>query len=100
MSTGNSSVVTRSREFVSRIHAWALEQRPLPQSGLGKALADMGGLWVPRSWELTHERGSGLLECPPEWDLLQIERRHDLCTFLGPVVSRDCGHRDSPRCGR
>ena len=36
----------RSREVVSRIHAWALEQRGvLPQSALGKAIAYMGGLW-------------------------------------------------------
>lgn len=35
----------RSREIVSRIHAWALAQRALPQSGLGKAIAYMGGLW-------------------------------------------------------
>lgn len=35
----------RSRPLVSRIHAWALEQRPLPQSALGKAIAYMGGLW-------------------------------------------------------
>jgi transposase len=35
----------RSREIISRIHAWALAQRALPQSGLGKAIAYMGGLW-------------------------------------------------------
>lgn len=36
---------TRSRQVVARIQAWALAQRALPQSGLGKALAYMGGLW-------------------------------------------------------
>ncbi len=35
----------RSRAIVLRIHAWALEQRALPQSGIGKAIAYMGGLW-------------------------------------------------------
>lgn len=35
----------RSREVVARIHAWALETRALPQSGLGKAIAYMTGLW-------------------------------------------------------
>ena len=35
----------RSREIVSKIHVWALAQRALPQSGLGKAIAYMGGLW-------------------------------------------------------
>ncbi len=36
---------TRSKDAVSRIHAWATEQRTLPQSGLGKAIAYMMGLW-------------------------------------------------------
>jgi transposase len=35
----------RSREVMSRIHAWALETRALPQSGLSKAIAYMTGLW-------------------------------------------------------
>jgi transposase len=35
----------RSREIVGRIQAWALSVRALPQSGLGKALAYMAGLW-------------------------------------------------------
>ena len=34
-----------SREIVRRLHAWALEQRALPQSPLGKAIAYMGDLW-------------------------------------------------------
>jgi len=37
---------TKSRELVSRIHDWALAQRALPQSGLGRAIAYMGGLWL------------------------------------------------------
>lgn len=35
----------QSRQLVKRIHAWALEQRALPQSPLGKAIHYMGGLW-------------------------------------------------------
>lgn len=35
----------RSRPIIDKIHAWALEQRPLPQSGLGKAIAYMLELW-------------------------------------------------------
>jgi transposase len=35
----------RSREIVSRLQAWALSVRALPQSGLGKAIAYMSGLW-------------------------------------------------------
>jgi transposase len=37
---------TRSKEILSRIQQWALEQRALPQSGLGKAIAYMAGLWT------------------------------------------------------
>ena len=36
---------TRSRPIVDRIHAWALAQRPLPQSGLGVAINYMLDLW-------------------------------------------------------
>jgi transposase len=35
----------RSRDIARRIHAWALAQRALPQSPLGKAIAYMGELW-------------------------------------------------------
>lgn len=35
----------RSRDTLKRIHAWALEQRALPQSPLGKAVRYMGDLW-------------------------------------------------------
>lgn len=35
----------RSRDIVKQIHAWALEQRALPQSPLGKAIRYMGDLW-------------------------------------------------------
>jgi transposase len=35
----------RSRDIVKRIQTWALEQRALPQSPLGKAIAYMGDLW-------------------------------------------------------
>jgi transposase len=35
----------RSRELLKRIHAWALEQRCLPQSPLGRAIRYMGDLW-------------------------------------------------------
>jgi transposase len=35
----------RSRPIVERIHAWALAQRPLPQSGLGRAISYMLALW-------------------------------------------------------
>ena len=31
--------------IVTKIQQWALEQRALPQSGLGKAIAYMGGRW-------------------------------------------------------
>jgi transposase len=34
-----------SKPIVDRIHQWALQQRALPQSPLGKAIAYMGGLW-------------------------------------------------------
>lgn len=34
-----------SRPIIRRLHAWALEQRVLPESPLGKALGYMGGLW-------------------------------------------------------
>ena len=36
---------TESRNTVRRIHEWALAQRVLPESALGKAIAYMGGLW-------------------------------------------------------
>jgi transposase len=36
----------RSRDLLKRIHAWALEQRALPQSPLGKAIRYMGDLWL------------------------------------------------------
>ena len=36
---------TRSREIISRIHAWALSQRVLPTSGLGKAIKYLNGVW-------------------------------------------------------
>ena len=35
----------KSRAIVANIHKWALEQRALPESGLGKAIAYMGGRW-------------------------------------------------------
>ena len=35
----------RSRDIVKRVQAWALEQKALPQSPLGKAIAYMGDLW-------------------------------------------------------
>lgn len=35
----------RSGPIVSRIHEWVPQQRPLPQSGLGKAIAYMTGMW-------------------------------------------------------
>jgi transposase len=34
-----------SRGIIKRIHAWALAQRALPQSPLGKAIRYMGDLW-------------------------------------------------------
>lgn len=34
-----------SKSIVDEIHRWALAQRALPQSPLGKAIAYMGGLW-------------------------------------------------------
>lgn len=36
---------TKSRVLIANIQTWALEQRALPQSGLGKAIAYMGGHW-------------------------------------------------------
>jgi transposase len=36
---------TESRNIIRRIHEWALAQRPLPESGMGKAISYMGGLW-------------------------------------------------------
>ena len=35
----------RSGDLVSRIRSWALDQHPLPQSGLGKAIAYMMEMW-------------------------------------------------------
>jgi transposase len=35
-----------SRAIVSRLQAWAVSTRALPQSALGKAIAYMGGLWT------------------------------------------------------
>jgi transposase len=35
----------RSRKIVQQIEEWAREQRPLPRSGLGKAISYMLGLW-------------------------------------------------------
>jgi len=35
----------QSRRIVKQIEKWALSTAPLPQSGLGKAVAYMGGLW-------------------------------------------------------
>lgn len=35
----------RSRELVSEIYEWALRQHPLPESGLGKAIAYMMQMW-------------------------------------------------------
>ena len=36
----------KSRPIVERIRTWALEQRPLPQSGLGMAINYMLQLWA------------------------------------------------------
>ncbi len=35
----------QSRPIVAKIHDWALQTRPLPESTLGKAIAYMGNLW-------------------------------------------------------
>lgn len=35
----------RSRALVSRIRSWALQQHPLPESGLGKAISYMMQMW-------------------------------------------------------
>lgn len=35
----------KSRVIVGRIQSWALAQRALPESGLGKAISYMGGVW-------------------------------------------------------
>lgn len=35
----------RSRQILARIQAWAMATRALPESGLGKAIAYMSGLW-------------------------------------------------------
>jgi transposase len=35
----------KSRDIVRRIQQWAIEQRALPQSGLGKAIAYLGAMW-------------------------------------------------------
>lgn len=35
----------KSRPVVDRIHRWALEQRALPQSALGKAIGYLGSMW-------------------------------------------------------
>ena len=35
----------KSRDVVRRIQQWAIEQRALPQSGLGKAIAYLGAMW-------------------------------------------------------
>jgi transposase len=44
----------RSRDIVKRIQAWALDQKALPQSPLGKAIAYMGDLW-PGLLRFIHE---------------------------------------------
>lgn len=36
---------TESRQLIAQIHQWALAQRALPSSALGKAIAYMGSLW-------------------------------------------------------
>lgn len=36
---------TQSREVIGKISRWAMEQRALPQSGLGRAIAYMMGMW-------------------------------------------------------
>ncbi|MFQ5877308.1 MAG: IS66 family transposase, partial [Acidobacteriota bacterium] len=46
----------RSRPLVREIRDWALAQRPLPQSGLGKAIAYMLGLWKGLTLFLDHPR--------------------------------------------
>lgn len=43
-----------SKPIVERIHQWALQQRALPQSPLGKAIAYMGGLWTGLTLFLEH----------------------------------------------
>lgn len=35
----------RSTAIVERVHAWALQQRPLPESPLGKAIGYLGSMW-------------------------------------------------------
>lgn len=35
----------KSRDVIRRIQQWAIEQRALPESGLGKAISYMSGLW-------------------------------------------------------
>jgi transposase len=35
----------KSRVIVGKIQSWALAQRALPQSGVGKAISYMGGVW-------------------------------------------------------
>jgi len=36
---------TESKKILDRIQQWVIDQRALPQGGLGKAIAYMGGLW-------------------------------------------------------
>jgi transposase len=43
-----------SKPIVDEIHRWALAQRALPQSPLGKAIAYMGGLWTGLTVFLDH----------------------------------------------
>jgi transposase len=45
-----------SKPILDAIHAWALEQRALPSSPLGKALAYMGSLWNGLKLFLEHAR--------------------------------------------
>jgi transposase len=71
----------QSAPVVDAIHAWAHEQRALPESSLGKAIAYMLGLWRGLTRCLGESRGhhpparaADLLIAGPSWRL-RVERR-------------------------
>lgn len=76
----------KSAAIIGRLHAWALEQRVLPESALGKALAYMAGLW-PGLLRFLHDARIPL-------DNNATER-----ALRGPVIGRKNHHGSRSRRG-
>lgn len=66
---------TQSQAIVARIRDWALAQRVLPQSGLGKAIAYMLGMWTGLTRFLTDSR-------------IPLDNNATERAIRGPVVGR------------